>query len=142
MAIRKPYPGLVICYSYLWVRERDSGAAEGLKDRPCAIVAASDDKQILVIPITHTKPSILTQAEEIPEATRKRLGLDDERCWAICSEINAFTWPGYDLRPIPKKGQNSEYAYGMLPPKLFEKIKAKIQLVAQGKKLRVVSRND
>ena len=40
MSLPKPRPGLVISYAYLWAGEYGRGAEEGLKDRPCAIIAA------------------------------------------------------------------------------------------------------
>jgi hypothetical protein len=30
---KRPYPGLVICYSYLWFREAQKKQIEGLKNR-------------------------------------------------------------------------------------------------------------
>ena len=41
MSLPTPRPGLVIRYAYLWADEHRRGAEEGLKDRPCAIVAAN-----------------------------------------------------------------------------------------------------
>jgi hypothetical protein len=35
---KRPHPGLVICYSYLWHREAQKKQIEGLKNRPCAVV--------------------------------------------------------------------------------------------------------
>ena len=35
---------------------------------------------------------------ELPQQTKTRLGLDDERSWVIVSEANDFAWPGPDLR--------------------------------------------
>ena len=63
---------------------------------------------------------------------KERLGLDSERSWVILEEVNIFTWPGFDLRPI-KKG-DSRVDYGLLPPKLFERLIEKFrELRAQGK---------
>ena len=44
MSLPDPKPGLVIRYSFLWSHERDRGAIEGSKDRPCAIVLAQGVK--------------------------------------------------------------------------------------------------
>lgn len=53
-----PEPGLVIRYAYLWRREAAMGREEGVKDRPCAIVAAvreeTDGLRVYVLPITHS----------------------------------------------------------------------------------------
>ena len=56
MSLPKPEPGLVIRYSYLWLREHHVGREDGSKDRPCAIILAlhtdEDGEQILVVPVT------------------------------------------------------------------------------------------
>jgi hypothetical protein len=36
----EPQPAMVIRYSYLWHGEYIQGREEGVKDRPCAVVAA------------------------------------------------------------------------------------------------------
>jgi len=83
VAFPVPHPGLVICYRYLWHSEAAKGSEEGLKDRPCAIILASQDENgdnvVTVTPITHTPPDNLDEAVEIPISTKKRLGLDSER---------------------------------------------------------------
>ena len=85
-----------------------------------------------VAPITHSPPHDPNVAVEIPLRVKEHLGLDSERSWVILEEVNIFTWPGFDLRPI-KKGQ-SRVDYGLLPPKLFERLIAKFrELRAQGK---------
>ncbi|MCA9457360.1 MAG: hypothetical protein KC587_11905 [Nitrospira sp.] len=154
MKFPQPLPGLVVCFSYLWRGQKEEGWEEGIKDRPCAIVAAiqkkrTDEKgeakeqlQVSLIPITTSQPKNLAEAVEIPPATRKRLGLaEDKPCWAICSEINTTDWPGYDLRPVPGT-KPPRFEYGFLPPTLLRDIQEKVSFVAQGKKLKVVSRNE
>ncbi len=58
---------------------------------------------------------------EIPRKVKEYLGLDSDRSWIICNEVNRFTWPGPDIRPITKSGKK-KYSYGVLPPKLFSKV--------------------
>ena len=41
MSLPIPRPGLVIRYSFLWSNEKAKRAAEGAKDRPCAIIVAT-----------------------------------------------------------------------------------------------------
>jgi hypothetical protein len=136
----EPEAGLVISYSYLWKEEEERGQVEGRKDRPCAIVLAVDDPdpkadgrtQVAVAPITHSPLHDPNVAVEIPLRVKEHLGLDSGRSWVILEEVNIFTWPGFDLRPI-KKG-DSRVDYGLLPPKLFERLIAKFrELRAQGK---------
>jgi len=135
----EPEVGLVISYSYLWTEEQEQGHIEGRKDRPCAIVLAIDEphsegarKQVAVVPITHVPPEDPGIAVEIPLRVKEHLGLDSERSWVILDELNVFTWPGFDLRPI-RRGE-TRVDYGFLPPKLFERLIAKFtELRAQGK---------
>jgi hypothetical protein len=118
-----PEPGLIIRYSYLWLRESLAGQEEGVKDRPCAIVAtikedADGQKRVLVLPVTHSKPDNLEWAIEIPPKVKRHLGLDAEPSWIVLAESNEFLWPGPDLRRV-RDGDDSTVAYGFLPPNLF-----------------------
>ncbi|HUA24359.1 MAG TPA: hypothetical protein VMA54_09605 [Steroidobacteraceae bacterium] len=136
----EPEVGLVISYSYLWKEEEEQGLAEGRKDRPCAIVltvevrAAKSNrrKQVAVAPITHSPPHDPNVAVEIPPRVKEHLGLDGERSWVILEEVNVFTWPGFDLRPI-RRGE-TRIDYGLLPPKFFDRLIEKFkELRSQGK---------
>ena len=119
MPLPAPQPGLVIRYAYLWRSEEEQGRQEGAKDRPCAVVLTTrrdGDRLIVVVaPITHTPPHDPKAAIEIPAAAKERLRLDDERCWIITSEVNVFTWPGPDLRPVNPGDRALGFAYGYLP---------------------------
>lgn len=122
-----PQPGLVIRFSYLWLREQEAGQEEGAKDRPCAIVLALAGEEggrsrVIVLPITHAPPRLPQDGVELPPATKRRLGLDEERSWVIVSEANRFLWPGPDLRPLPGKGPASA-AFGFLPPDVFRAVR-------------------
>jgi hypothetical protein len=124
----EPYAGLVIRYSYLWKREFDAGREEGVKDRPCAIIMAvvdeDGDREVLVLPITHSPPGDPADALEIPTAIKTRLALDGERSWIVITEANEFVWPGPDLRPVPGRDA-STIAYGPLPPRFFAHVRDK-----------------
>jgi hypothetical protein len=124
----EPYAGLVIRYSYLWKREFDAGREEGTKDRPCAIVMTivdeEGDKEVLVLPVTHSPPADPADAIEIPAATKTRLGLDGERSWIVITEANEFVWPGPDLRTVPGRDE-STIAYGPLVPRFFVHVRDK-----------------
>ena len=116
-----PEPGLVIRYSYLWKEEAAAGAEEGVKDRPCAVIAAVERVgtrvQVVVLPITHSPPRDPADAIEVPQATKQRLGLDGERSWIVVTEANRFFWTGPDLRPRVA-GDPRSVNYGYLPRKL------------------------
>ena len=128
MSLPRPEPGLVIRYSYLWLREHRQGREEGMKDRPCAIILATseydNDLKVLVLPVTHSPPEIAAESLELPPVLKHHLGLDGERSWVILSESNLFDWPGPDLRRIGDR-DDSSVAYGFLPPRLFAELKRK-----------------
>lgn len=117
---------MVIRYAYLWRSEHVRGLEEGTKDRPCAVLLAvtdeAGDRKVIVLPITHTPPRDLAQVIEIPAATKRRLGLDDDRSWIVITEANRFTWPGPDLRPM-RSDDATTVVYGELPGDLFRKVR-------------------
>ncbi len=131
MSFPAPEAGLVISYSYLWRYEYDNGAEEGRKNRPCVIILSVEKQNgnmlVTVAPITHRQPKDKNLGVEIPTRVKQHLALDDEQSWVIISEVNQFIWPGYDLQPIAgnkHKSGHGKFAYGFLPPKLFEIIKS------------------
>ncbi|MBX3501422.1 MAG: growth inhibitor PemK [Alphaproteobacteria bacterium] len=144
MSLPVPKPGLVIRYSFLWSDEHAEGAREGAKDRPCAIVVAvrrdaHGDIRTIVAPITHLRPRDPATSIAIAPATCRSLGLDEGRHWLRLDELNSFAWPGYDLRPIP--GRRERYDYGMLPPRLFERLRAGILARQKLRATRVLRRD-
>ena len=145
MALPEPVPGLVIRYSYLWAEEYGRGQEEGAKDRPCAVILvtadAGEDRRVTVLPITHAPPSNPSLAVEIPVATKRRLGLDDERSWVLLTEANQFIWPGPDLRPT-SPGDIASVAYGLLPFALFEQIRQRFIAVIRTRRARLVPRTE
>jgi hypothetical protein len=145
VALPEPVPGLVIRYSYLWAEEHRRGQEEGVKDRPCAIVLMTADAQgeqwVTVLPVTHTPPANREFSVEIPAATKRRLGLDDERSWVVLSEANRFLWPGPDLRPA-RQGDARTVAYGQLPYALFEEIRKKFISAVRARRAGVVPRSE
>ena len=145
MKIPRPQPGLVICYSYLWAEEHSKGREEGVKDRPCAIIATRqmiEGKEIVtVVPITHSPPSNSLEAVELPVALKVHLRMDDGRYWIILSETNDFLWPGPDLRHVPGS-MPPRFDYGMLPPRFFNHIRDTVIALYRERKLARISRSD
>jgi hypothetical protein len=138
-----PETGLVVSYSYLWHSEYERDQEEGLKDRPCAIILVTEDAPgetvVTLVPITHSSPE--GDAVEIPLPVKWRLGLDEERSWAVVSEVNRFAWPGPDLRPVPH-GDDERFDYGFLPPSLFRQIRDRLLAAAAAQRLKVVPRSE
>lgn len=129
----------MIRYAYLWAAENRRGQEEGLKDRPCAVVMAVSDEAgnrvVTVLPITHTPPSQPALAIEIPQETKRRLGLDDQPSWIVLTEANRFAWPGPDLRP-----DSGSVAYGLLPRALFKSVQAKLVSAIERARLQIIAR--
>jgi hypothetical protein len=106
------------------------------------VLTANDDPlnpKVLVVPITTKPPRIGDIAIEIPAPVRAHLKLGDERCWIIANEINRFTWPGPDLRPISHRADMSPY-YGKIPGKLLETVRELIDQTAKAGKLKITKR--
>jgi hypothetical protein len=141
----KPVSGLVIRYSYLWREEHLKGQEEGVKDRSCAIVLAvaneNGEEIVTVLPITHSPPRRGGDAIEIPAATKRRLGLDDEQSWVVLTEANRFIWPGPDLRPA-RRGDAASVAFGLLPDALFEQIRTRFAANVRSRKAGALTRSD
>jgi len=137
---KKPEPADVLSYAYLWADEADKGQEEGLKDRPVVVVVArtvvGDRMQLLVAPITHSKPEE-GEGVEVPPPVKRYLGLDRERSWIITTELNRFIWPGPDIRLAP--GDDDPF-YGEIPARLFEEMRSAI--LANAARLRMTKRTE
>lgn len=143
MPLPRPEPGLVIPYAYLWRHERNKGLDEVGKTRPCVIVLATNldaagATRVLVAPVTHSKPAG-EAAIEMPPRVKRELGLDAERSWIVLDEVNRFVWPGFDLRPVP--GTKDRFSYGFIPPKLYDRIIARILDLAAKHRLTAIGRD-
>lgn len=122
-----PEAGDVIPYSYLWAREHEAGEDAGRKLRPCVVVVAvkpagRDVVRVIVAPVTSQQPHADETAIALPGALKVALKLDASPSWVICSEVNQFDWPGFDL------GRTSEGAisYGKIPASLLQRIRDEI----------------
>lgn len=129
MEIPAPKVGMVISYAYLWRHEHLAGLREGVKDRPCVIILAVEQDErglqtVTVAPVTHRPPDDPASAVELWPLTKSRLGLDGERSWVVIDDLNVFTWPGFDLRPVP--GRRETCVYGPLPLALMRQIQQAI----------------
>jgi mRNA-degrading endonuclease toxin of MazEF toxin-antitoxin module len=140
-----PRPGLVIRYAYVWRDEAGRGREEG-KDRPCAVVLATKNQagrlRVYVVPVTHSPPDDPRHAIEIPADTKRRLGLDEARSWIKTTELNVFTWPGPDLRPIGRPGAPRGVAYGFLPKNMAEDLIANVRDRVRDGRARAVNRDE
>jgi hypothetical protein len=140
MAQLLPQPGQVVRYAYLWWSEARAGREDGAKDRPCGVILTritnAGHSVAYVLPITHTPLLRDEDGIEIPQTTKRRLGLDAERSWIITTELNQFAWPGPDIRPTA----SGEYLYGYLPEKLMRLVLDQVKKHARDKLLKTVTR--
>ena len=145
MPLPTPELGLVVSYAYLWNSEFEEGQEEGIKDRPCALILSCQNDRgntiVAVVPVTHTPPQRLEEAVEIPAVVKRHLGLDEARSWIVVSEINRFTWPGPDLRPVARS-EPDRFEYGFLPPGLFRQVLEKFEATVAARRLRTVPRTE
>jgi hypothetical protein len=142
-ALPRPVSGLVISYSYLWEAEYRAGREEGAKDRPCAVVIATrtedGDIVVTVAPVTHSPPASTQDGMELPAEMKRVLGLDTERSWLICAELNRFVWPGPDLRPVSRR-KPGNFVYGTLPTWFMRQVFERLASLRAERKPRVVFR--
>jgi hypothetical protein len=114
------------------------------KARPCVIVVAvrdeTGDTAVYVAPITHSKPVDPVGAVSLPQAVKRRLGLDAQPSWIITTELNRFIWPGYDLAPISRENPDT-YAWGFLPGSIFAAVKRSILANRHRQRLAVTGRD-
>lgn len=149
MALPQPEPGLVINYAYLWHDEAEKGKEEGRKTRPCVIILSvtqetDGSRHVAVLPVTHSPPQEGDDAVEIPLSVKAHLRLDEERSWVVVSQGNEFLWPGFDLRPIIPGSENegdARFAYGFLPPRLFNRIVDAFAAHFRNRRAQLVSRS-
>jgi hypothetical protein len=142
LSLPTPEPGLVIPYAYLWRHEHRKGQEEGRKVRPSVIVLAVQSPKgsaprVTVAPITHTPPAKDGEAIELPPRVKQALGLDDDRSWILLDEVNQFAWSGYDIRP----GSKDRFAYGFIPPKLYDTVVGRILELAVARRVTEISRD-
>lgn len=129
-------------YGFVWSHQAAGGQPPvARKDRPCVIAALAGSKQkrrVFVCPITHTKPAAETLSETIAlsAATRRKLALDAAPQWIVAAEINAFDWPGYELRLLA----DGSVLYGILPDPITEALRERVRTLRDDERLRAVPR--
>jgi hypothetical protein len=141
-----PERGSVIRYGYLWADESAAGQEEGRKDRPVLVLALSVKEQIgttqlLVLAITHTPRVNSDRAIPLPQAVKRRIGLDDAPAWIVTTEANAFTWPGPDIRPIPGRRPRT-VVYGRVPDTVLRQVARSFLANRERQRSRLVARTE
>ncbi len=93
----------------------------------------------MVAPITSSASANDADGVETPPETRRRLGLQEARCWVVLTEVNRFAWPGPDLRLVEGTA-GPAWSHGLLPARLFERVRDTIVARARARTLRTVLR--
>lgn len=144
MKLPVPAPGLVIHYSYLWRDEALRGSEEGRKDRPCvvilAVVRSNGERVVTVAPITHSPPAHADEAVVLPLKTKARLGLDDQPSWIMAKDLNQFTWPGVDLRPVRRGADRCDH--GILPTRLLLQVRDRVLAMIRAGRVGMTRRDE
>jgi hypothetical protein len=141
MALDPPQPGQVIGYRYLWWSEHRKGHADGVKERPCAVVYAvrnvAGKTRVYVLPITHTRPNDSEDGIELLPQWKQQLGLDVQPSWIMTSELNHFEWPGVDVRGT----STEDISYGFLPHQVTTRLREIIRERVRRNRARTVGRD-
>ena len=110
-----PRPGDILRYVYLFhreSRERD----EGVKERPVVVIDADPaTRRVAVLAVT-TKGERNPGTIALPDTVAAAAGLSRGSA-VVVNEYNAFTWLGYDIRPVA-----NGFVAGRLPPRFAHKV--------------------
>lgn len=112
----RPKVGHVLRYVYLFEEEARQGRDEGVKER-FVVVVGIEGNRYHVAAIT-TKGEGQDNALLLPAPVAKAGGISSGSA-VVVSEKNAFTWLGFDIRPISKA---QGYIAGRLPPSFTDKL--------------------
>jgi mRNA-degrading endonuclease toxin of MazEF toxin-antitoxin module len=142
----EPTVGLVIRYDFLWKDEEAAGHEDGSKDRPCAIVLVSKEREdksreVLVCAITHSPPREGETAVEIPHKVAMHLNLDHDRMWIKTHEINRFKWEESRIPFGVSQTPKGDWSYGLMPHALREQTLKQLQENSRKKSLSQVKRD-
>jgi hypothetical protein len=129
---RRPAPGDVLPYGYLWSHESDAGRENAAKERPCVVVLAvgpGDHPQVIVAPVTSRDPANADAIVLSPGA----LGLG-RASWIIPWELNVFQWLGPDVgsaaRPV-----GAWWRLGSLKPALRDLLADRVEAALKARRV-------
>jgi hypothetical protein len=119
--IKEPETGEIFTYCYLFGREEDKGQIEGIKDRPVVVIAKRGKRYIVAAVTTKgdNRPGAIPVPDDVASSAHLVPGSS-----VLVSEVNTFTWPGFDIRPLAK---SNSYVTGRLTPGFFLKIANEIK---------------
>lgn len=110
-----PRRGDILRYVYLFHRE-SRARDEGVKERPVVVIDADPaTRRVAVFAIT-SKGERYPGTIALPDPVASAAGLSRGSA-VVVNEYNAFTWLGYDIRPVAKG-----FVAGRLPPGFAHKV--------------------
>ena len=110
-----PRRGDILRYVYLF-RHESRHRDEGVKERPVIVLDADPaTRRVAVLAVT-TKGERYPGTIAVPDAVASAAGLARGSA-VVVSEFNAFTWLGYDIRPVA-----NGFVAGRLPPGFASKV--------------------
>ena len=110
-----PRPGDILRYVYLFHRERRD-RDEGVKERPVVVIDADPSTRRVAVVAVTTKGERNPGAIALPDAVASAAGLSRGSA-VVVNEYNAFTWLGFDIRPVA-----GGFVTGRLPPGFAHKV--------------------
>lgn len=114
-----PRIGDILNYVFLFAAE-SKDRDEGLKARPCMVYSVNTEtKLVKVLPLT-TKGDRYAGTMQLPQDVARKANLRYPTA-VVVTEGNAFTWLGFDLRPLVSTGNS---LIGRMPPGFTAKIMA------------------
>jgi mRNA-degrading endonuclease toxin of MazEF toxin-antitoxin module len=139
-----PKVGQIVFHHFLWAHEQASGQIEGAKARPCIVIAVeasagSRGPRVTLLPVTSQPPRSAATTIEIPDALKTRVGLDPTLPgWVVIDDANVFTWPGFDLVPLP----DGSFIRGMITSGFFQQIATAVLAAHSRRRLHLSERDD
>lgn len=142
----EPKAGLVICYDFLWKEEAKLGQDQGMKNRPCAVVLASqikDDnsRDVIVCPVTHSLPKKGETSVEIPRKVAQHLNLDHQRMWIKTHQVNKIKWQNGIIPYGVSRTPQGAWSHGVMPYALREKVLQQVRENSRNRLIGIVSRD-
>ena len=83
----------------------------------------------MVVPFTHQPPGSERWAVAVPTRVQTALGLP-KATWAICDELNVYTWPGLDL----DRNADGDFSWGVIPAALLANLRAEVLAASKARR--------
>jgi hypothetical protein len=138
-ASRRPAPGDLLAYGFLWSHETDAGRDDPVKQRPCVVVLAvggGSNPLVTVAPVTSQRP----QRDGAVALNAMALGIE-RPSWIIPWELNVFRWPGPDVGPAPRPA-GAWWRLGALAPDLRRQLRERVEAALRERRSRVQRRTE